>query len=217
MITKCAFFDFDNTLFRGDSVVPFLLYAIRRGVAPKSQLLRAAWGYLIQLGRPGNISRAKEHTFSFIKDVRLDTMGDLARDFFNDVIIPRLYDEAITELWSLKSSGYKIVVVSASADVYMRLLPELLPIDAVLSTRCQVSGYTYTGKVEANCKGEEKVYRIKAWLQENDLLLDGASSRAYGDSLSDAPMLRLAGQPTLVNPGKKLIAAFPDAPIVHWR
>jgi len=217
VITKCAFFDFDNTLARGDSVVPFLLYAIRKGVAPRSQLLRAAWGYLIQLGRPGKISRAKEHTFSFIKGMRLDTMNDLARDFFHEIITPRLYEDAITELWNLKSCGYKIVVVSASADVYMRLLPELLPVDAVLSTRCEVVDYAYTGKVDTNCKGEMKVERIKQWLSDNDFLLNGAASCAYGDSLSDAPMLRLVGKPTLVNPGKKLVAAFPNATRVQWR
>ncbi|MBQ7865970.1 MAG: HAD-IB family hydrolase [Clostridia bacterium] len=217
MMTKCAFFDFDDTLARGDSVVPFLLYAVRRGVAPKSQLLRAAWGFLTQLGRPGNIRRAKEHTFSFIKGKAQAELDDLARDFFREIITPRLFEDAIAHLWQLKSEGYTIVVVSASVDAYMRLLPEFLPVDAVLSTRCECVDGRYTGRVEANCKGDEKPRRIAAWLAENDLELDAPASRAYGDSPSDAPMLRLVGQPTLVNPGKKLSAALPDAPHVHWR
>lgn len=216
-MTKCAFFDFDDTLARGDSVVPFLLYAVRRGVAPKSQLLRAAWSFLTQLGRPGNIRRAKEHTFSFIKGKAQAELDDLARDFFREIITPRLFEDAIAHLWQLKSEGYTIVVVSASVDAYMHLLPEFLPVDAVLSTRCECVDGRYTGRIEANCKGDEKPRRIAAWLAENDLELDAPASRAYGDSPSDAPMLRLVGQPTLVNPGKKLSAALPDAPHVHWR
>lgn len=216
-MTKFAFFDFDDTLSRGDSVVPFLLYAVRRGAAPRSQLLRAAWGYLTQLGRPGHISRAKEHTFSFIKGKRPEELDDLCRDFFREVITPRLYEDAIAELWRLKSTGHTVVVVSASADVYMHLLPEFLPVDAVLSTRCTVENGMYTGQVEANCKGVEKPRRIAAWLAENELELDAEASCAYGDSLSDAPMLRLVGQPTLVNPGRKLSAALPHVPHVHWR
>ncbi len=216
-MTKCAFFDFDDTLARGDSVVPFLFYAVRRGVAPKSQLLRAAWGFLTQLGRPGNIRRAKEHTFSFIKDKAQAELDDLARDFFREIITPRLFEDAIAHLWQLKSEGYTIVVVSASVEAYMHLLPEFLPVDAVLSTRCECLDGRYTGRIEANCKGDEKPRRIAAWLTENGLELDVPASRAYGDSPSDAPMLRLVGQPTLVNPGKKLAAALPNAPHVCWR
>lgn len=216
-MTKFAFFDFDDTLSRGDSVVPFLLYAVRKGAAPKSQLLRAAWGFLAQIGHPGKISRAKEHTFSFIKGKRPDELDDLCRDFFREIITPRLFEDAIAELWRLKSTGHTVVVVSASADVYMHLLPEFLPVDAVLATRCTVENGAYNGKVEANCRGEEKPRRIAAWLAENGLTLDAEASCAYGDSVSDAPMLRLVGHPTLVNPGKKLASALPDAPHVQWR
>lgn len=216
-MTKCSFFDFDNTLCRGDSVVPYLLYAIKSGKAPKRQLLRAAWGYLIQLGRPGKISRAKEHTFSFIKGKTQAEMDDMAREFLREVISPRLLEDAIAELWQLKSSGHTVVVVSASADVYMRLLPEFLPVDAVLATHCAVENGVYTGRVEENCKGTEKPRRIAQWLKENGMELDAEDSGAYGDSLSDAPMLHLVGQPVLVNPGKKLAAAFPKARRVQWR
>lgn len=216
-MTRCAFFDFDNTLSRGDSVVPFLLYAVRHGKVPRRQLLRAAWGYLTQLGRPGNGSRAKEHTFSFIKGRKPEELDDLARDFFRDEITPRLFEDAIAELWQLKSSGHTVVVVSASADVYMHLLPEVLPVDAVLSTHCVVENGVYTGKVEQNCKGEEKTRRIAQWMKEQGMELDKDNSCAYGDSASDAPMLRLAAQPVLVNPGKKLRSAFPGARVVQWR
>lgn len=216
-MTKCAFFDFDNTLARGDSVVPFLLYAMRQRKAPKAQLLRAFFGYLTQLGRPNKGSRAKEHTFSFIRGKRQEELDDLARDFFRDVVTQRLFEDAIAELWQLKSSGHTVVVVSASADLYMHLLPELLPVDEVLSTHCAVENGVYTGKVESNCKGQEKPRRIAAWLADNGLELDRENSCAYGDSFSDGPMLRLVDHPVLVNPGKKLAAAFPGARAVHWR
>lgn len=217
MITKCAFFDFDDTLCRGDSVVPYLLYAIRKGAAPWTQLLRAVRGYLRQIGHPEKISSAKETTFSFIKGQPQHKLDELARGFFREVIMSRLFPQAMAELWKLRAEGYTIVVVSASADVYMRLLPEFLPVDAVLSTRCEAVDCVYTGHVESNCKGEEKPRRIAAWLQENNLTLDESATRAYGDSASDAPMLRLAALPTLVNPNKKLVALLPDAPHVDWR
>ena len=44
--TAFAFFDFDDTLAKGDSIFPFLLYCIKRGYAPKIQLFKAAAGFL---------------------------------------------------------------------------------------------------------------------------------------------------------------------------
>ena len=44
--TAFAFFDFDATLARGDSILPYLLYCIRRGLAPRRQLLKAAAAFL---------------------------------------------------------------------------------------------------------------------------------------------------------------------------
>ena len=58
--------------------------------------------------------------------------------------------------------------------------------------------------------------RIQAYLQAQGMEAD-ADSRAYGDSASDAPMLRLTEHPVLVNPKKKLRAAMPEASVVCWK
>ena len=42
MTQGIAFFDFDDTLARGDSILPFLLYCIRKRIAPRRQLVKAA-------------------------------------------------------------------------------------------------------------------------------------------------------------------------------
>lgn len=216
MKTRLAFFDFDNTLSRGDSVVPFLLYAVRKRFASPSQLLRAVRGYLHQLRHPDQVSYSKSIAFSFIKGRRREEIDALGRDFFREVLCPRFYHDGMSELWQLKAAGYTIVVVTASAEAYMRLLPEFLPVDAVLSTPCETMDGVYTGVVGANCRGEEKVRRIQAYLQAQDMEVD-ADSRAYGDSASDAPMLRLTAHPVLVNPRKKLRAAMPEASTVSWK
>ena len=77
MKTRLAFFDFDNTLSRGDSVVPFLLYAVRKRIAPPSQLLRAVRGYLHQLRHPDQVSYSKSIAFSFIKGRRQEEIDAL--------------------------------------------------------------------------------------------------------------------------------------------
>ncbi|MGN0746828.1 MAG: HAD family hydrolase [Aristaeellaceae bacterium] len=215
--TALALFDFDDTLARGDSILPYLMYCIRRGVAPKTQLLRAACGYLRFLIQPSSASCAKERTLSFIRGKTVEEMDALARDFFRDEYIRRFFQEGMQELWRLRDEGYRILVVSASADVYMRVLSEFLPVDAVLATTCEVDQEgRYTGRVGDNCKGEEKPRRIAAWLTSQGLTLDRAASCAYGDSASDAPMLRLTAAPTLIDPKKKLLRLLPEARVLHW-
>lgn len=215
--TAFAFFDFDDTLARGDSIFPYLLYCIRRGYAPRRQLFRAAAGYLRWRLDPSSGRTVKEWTLSFIKGRTVAEMDDLARDFFRDVQQKRFFADAAPELFRLREQGMKLVVVSASADVYMRVLPEFLPVDAVISTACETADGRYTGRVGQNCKGEEKVCRIEAWMKKNDLSINGADSAGYGDSPSDAPMLLLTASPHLVNPKRKLRQLVPQGTVLRWK
>ncbi len=215
--TPFAFFDFDDTLSRGDSIFPFLLYCIRRGLAPRRQLFKAAAGFLRWKVQPSCGRAVKEMTLSFIKGRSVEEMDAVSRDYFRDVQQKFFFEDAAPELFRLREQGRKIVVVSASSDLYMRILPEFLPVDAVISTVCEVKDGIYTGRIGKNCKGEEKVRRISEWLAEQDLSIDRENSAGYGDSPSDAPMLLLTAHPTLVNPKRKLIRNVPHGRIVLWR
>lgn len=217
MPEKFAFFDFDDTLCRGDSILPFLLYSIRRGYAPAAQLLHALWGYVRWRMNPSRATNAKNLTLSYIRGRSRDEMDALSRDFFRDRLEKRFFPQGRRELERLRGEGFRVVVVSASTDVYMRLLPEFLPVDDVIATRCPLDEQgCYTGAVDENCKGEEKPRRIRAWLDAQGLTPDWPACRAYGDSLSDAPMLALTGHPVLVDPKPALSARLPAAERVRW-
>ena len=54
-----------------------------------------------------------------------------------------------------------------------------------------------------NCKGEEKVVRLKQVLKEEGLEVDFKDSYMFSDSLSDKPLLDLVGHPYLINFKKK--------------
>lgn len=217
MMQKIAFFDFDDTLCRGDSILPYLLHCVRLGVAPWRQVLHALWGYLQWRIDPARATNAKNLTLSYLAGRMQSEMDALGRGFFQEKLTPRFFPAAREELERLRSEGYRIVVVTASADVYMRLLPEFLPVDDVIATQCPLdeSG-RYTGKVSENCKGDEKPRRIRAWLEENGITPHWPDCRAYGDSLSDAPMLELVGHPVLVDPKEALSNRLPEAERVHW-
>lgn len=215
--TAFAFFDFDDTLAKGDSIFPYLLYCIKRGLAPWHQIFKAAAGFLRWKLQPSSGRAVKEMTLSYIKGRTVEEMDAVARDFFRDIQQKAFFKDAAPELFRLRQQGVKIVIVSASSDLYMRVLPEFLPIDAVISTTCETEKGRYTGRIGKNCKGEEKVHRIHAWLEEQGLSIDKERSLGYGDSPSDAPMLLLTASPHLVNPKRGLVKLIPHGELQRWR
>ena len=135
MMQKIAFFDFDDTLCRGDSILPYLLHCVRLGVAPWRQVLHALWGYLRWRIDPTRATNAKNLTLSYLAGRTQSEMDALGREFFKEKLASRFFPAAREELERLRREGYRIVVVTASADVYMRLLPEFLPVDHVIATQ----------------------------------------------------------------------------------
>ena len=213
MDVRAALFDFDGTLCPGDSIVPWLRFCIREGAAPAWQWLPATSGWLRQLLRPGQVISAKESTLSFIRGKTPESFAPLASRFMTESVAPRIPAAARKLVEELRSAGLKIVVISASPDLYMRCLPEVLPVDCLIATTCETDRQgLYTGRITSNCRGEEKAVRWQAWNRDRGW----QAAQAYGDSIRDLPMLSLAETPWLVNPDAALRRALPGSRVIHW-
>lgn len=212
---KFAFFDFDNTLAKGDSIISFLRYAVRTGRTGPTQWLKAFCGFIRQRVVPGSETKAKEMALSFLNGKTEGEIRAFCHEYIAQVLSKRFYDEGVRKMLEMRNSGYTTVIVSASTSCYMDLLPEWLPADHVICTRMIFDSGIYTGRVGANCKGSEKVRRI----QDDPYTKEAEQTQtaAFGDSFSDIPMLLFSGKPTLVNPGKKLHRRYPDIPAVMWK
>lgn len=206
-----ALFDFDGTLIPGDSIVAFV------GYARKKRALSFG-GYCAVLGQTarylmGGMTDAeiKTRSLRFWVTLTPQQQEELAQGFVRDCLLPQVYLDGKNELQRQKQAGRLVVLVSASTDNYMRCVADALGVDALLCTPIEADG-----AVRQNCKGEEKPRRVQDWLKEQGIEADWAGSYAFGDSKSDAPMLRLCGHPVLVNPKKALRQALPEGDIVSW-
>lgn len=214
---KFAFFDFDGTLCPGDSIVPFLLYCVREGYCPLGLFLKAGLLYLVSPLIRGGTMRAKKAAFAFLKGRAAEETDRIARSFFSRCLRPRFFRTGAEEIDQCRREGMTVVVVTASADLYMRLLPEFLPVDEVLATECLTDrDGGFTGELGPNCSGAEKANRIRRYLSERCVSEKPVLSRAYGNSCSDIAMLALAARPVTVNPDRGLRKAFPSAEKVRW-
>ena len=188
-----AAFDFDGTISRRDTFLPFLqrvcgaqrvFRALARSLG-SSRLDRDAWkdAVLVRLlaGRPvDEIEAAGREYARFLADDG------------------RLRADALERVAEHQRRGHAVVVVSASPEVYLGPLGERLGTDAVLATRLEVGddGLLTGRMLGPNCRGPEKVSRLDAWL-------DGRRCGplwAYGDSSGDRELLLRADVGVRVRP-----------------
>jgi phosphatidylglycerophosphatase C len=196
MSQKLAIFDVDKTIIQNDSMFSFLLYGLKgKPTSVHLVFLAALYSVLYKLNLM-DATRAKSAFFSFINymDER-----DL-RHFFHTKLKPRIYKQALNEMRFMKQEGYHILLVTASPEAYMKYFNELNEVDGVIGTELLIKEGRYTGTIKGNnCKGEEKVARIKRYLEEKKIIPDYNSSYAYSDSLSDMPMLNLVKHRYIIN------------------
>lgn len=212
--TKCrlALFDFDGTMAPGDSIVAYMRLAVRQ---KKVSVWRFA--YLVLLALPYYMGFLSEEAY---KNIALRFYGRLTppektgidQAFAEQVMLPRVYAAARERLAKKKAEGCLCLLVSASTENYMRFIAEGLGFDALLCTFVGPDG-----KVGKNCKGEEKVRRVKGYLAEKGLEAELSISFAYADSKSDLPILHWVGHPTLVNPKRGMKKAAPGIPMEKWQ
>ena len=177
-------YDFDGTIYEGDSSVDFVLHCYRRqprlmAYAPR-QLLSALKHVIGSI----DTTHTKEDFFSFLACAgRVD---DLVQSFW------AARGHRIKE-WYLMQKKETDIVISASPEFLLQPICESLGIEPPIATRMNPRN----GKISGiNCKGAEKVQRFAEQFPSATI------QEFYSDSLSDAPLAALAEHAFLVKQNK---------------
>lgn len=183
-----AAFDFDGTLSRRDTFVPFLLRY--RGAALTTRGLVAA--AKATGGRSGRKLALVSRTLA---GRHVDEVAAAGQSYAAG-LIDRLRPDMTAVLEDHQAKGHRTLIISASPELYVGAVGELLGVDAVLGTRFEVDDEgRLTGRYDGvNCRGEEKVRRLDRWLDGREVQL----LYAYGDSSGDDALLARADVPTRV-------------------
>ncbi len=187
-----AVFDFDGTLTRKDSFLPFVKSActaqkMRQGLLKKR---RAVISYV--LGRCSNHFIKETLVTQYFRGWSLPDLQAAAAQF-SEVTLPKLLNsQAMERLAWHQAQGHRVVVVSANLEVYLRPWAIRLGINDVIATQLAVEQDKITGKLLGDsCYGKEKVIRLTALLGD----LQQYYLYAYGDSKGDSELLAIADQP----------------------
>ena len=184
-----AVFDFDGTLTRNDSFLPFLRYAFGNTRFLKGMLLASP----VLLGYALNSIpnwRAKEAVMvHFLSGRMLEQVNELARNFALDKLPQLLNPTAVQRLRYHQDRGHYTVLVSASLEAYLLPWAKTMGFDEVVGTKLESRAGVLTGCIQGkNCYGQEKVDRLKQVLGD----LSQHCIYAYGDSRGDKELLAAA-------------------------
>ncbi len=184
-----AAFDFDGTLTKRDSLLPFLT-AVRGPTAVGIGMSRLAPRLALMAAGRADRDDTKERLVQLLLTGFPADELDMAGARYADRLATRLRPDIVERLDWHRDAGHELVLISASPAVYLEPLGAQLGFAAVLATRLAVGpDGTLTGRLDGgNCRGPEKVTRLRAWLgsrEPNEIW-------AYGDSAGDADLLAFA-------------------------
>lgn len=186
-----AVFDFDGTLASGDSLLPFLREVAGRRGFWSGMVVCLPW---LVLGRLGwmDRGRAKERVLGhFLGGRTVAEVGVAVDRFVRGRLATMMDPRAMQRLAWHRAMGHRVVIASASPEIYLRPWAAGVGVADVVGTRLEVGdGQRLTGRLDGlNCRGEEKLRRLDEWLGGTAV---EEAMYVYTDNRSDRPLLGLA-------------------------
>ena len=187
---KIAFFDFDGTITTKDSLLEIIKFLKGRTAYYTGILLNMHWFVACQVNLI-SASLLKEKILSYFFSGLPEKVFQEQCDLFAERLSPGFIRKgAIAEMDRLRKEGFEMVIVSASAENWIRNFAKRLSLELV-ATKLEVKNGLITGKIEGkNCSGGQKVIRIK----ERWDLTGYEEIYVYGNTPADKPMMALATQ-----------------------
>ena len=183
-----ALFDFDGTITAGDSFIQFIRFTKGNLCFWKGILLNSPALLAFKLGIISN-QKAKEIVFNyFFKGTAQAQLLMQGETFARKIIAGQIRPEAREQLDKFKSEQVPVVIVSASFSFCLQSWCSQNEFDLIATEHETIDGFV-TGKIKGiNCRGTEKARKILDRYKLNEM----RPVYAFGDRISDIPMLDLA-------------------------
>jgi fatty acyl-CoA reductase len=203
---NAAIFDVDGTLVRANAIDHYL-FLIRHLFPDFKKYLKLSrvflkapyWFFLDRISRPHfDVSFYSEYEGFPVSEVR-----NLAEKYFENSLKNLLLKTLLERLKNHRERGHRIILASGSPDFIVKPLARYLQTDEFLCPALIESDGVFSGKLEyLPLSAELKARSVADYALKEKI--DLSQSYAYADSYSDLPLLKLVGNSTAVNPGRRL-------------
>ena len=173
-------YDFDKTIYNGDSTYDFYMYSIKKNPKTLFKVHNAIGGAIKHyVFKRCSKTQFKEKIYTFLKYANTEKEVEL---FWNK-------NEHKIKKWYLKNKKDDDVIISASPEFLLKDICKRLDIKYLIASKVDSNSGKYTGE---NCYGEEKVKRFYKEIK------NGKINEFYSDSYSDSPLAKIAEKSYLV-------------------
>lgn len=212
---RLAVFDLDGTITRRDTLLPYVMGYPVNPLRKAFGLLIFVWSLLLFLLRLRDHGQLKS---AFIRSILAgetrDKVAAWTAHFVPAVLERGVFKDALSQIAKHRGEGARLVLMSASTDIYVPDIGSALGFDEVICTGVTWIGDRLEGRLSTpNRRGAEKARCFEALVKTHP-----GPTAAYGNAGSDLDHLRLADHPLLVNgsSGARKQAQRLGIPTARW-
>ena len=188
MSERIAFFDFDGTITTKDTMLEFIRYYKGALHFYAGALINSPFIFAYKAGVIRKITAKQKFLGFYFKGVSVEEFEAKCKAFSAEKLPALIRPKAIEEIKKLQNAGVRVVIVSASAENWIKYWAAENNIE-VMGTRLATADNRIAGTFDGeNCYGNEKVCRIRERFDLNNY----SEIFCYGDSRGDKEMLQLA-------------------------
>lgn len=202
--------DLDGTITKSDTLIPFLTGCFLRHPRFRLRLLALPLDILaFAVGRFDTTEFKERLLTAFIGGLPAGLVDSWAREFASRIVDSGCRPAILSFIRQALERENRLVVLSASPEIYVRAIAQNLGITETIATRVEVHSGRYTGKLlGTNCKGQEKLRRLKEYLETHRY--EGLTM-AIGNEESDLAVLEWANEGWMVRDGRMSLRHFTNS------
>lgn len=204
-----AFFDIDNTLIQGSSLVQLAAGLARhRYITPRELLPALVKQLRFRLSGSENhedIASGREHALDLVRGKSVEELRQLCAEIVDQQVVGKAYQPTIELAAMHIAAGQQVWLVSATPVQIGQALAQRLGFTGALGTVAEERDGYFTGRLVGDIlhgPGKKHAVAALAAIQRLDL----KQCTAYSDSINDIPMLSMVGTPVAINPDRALRA-----------
>lgn len=202
-----AFFDVDNTLVHGSSLVHFGRGLAQRDYFQYSDMLQFVWAQakfrLTGRENSDDVAAGRQKALSFIEGRSVDELVALSEEIYDETIADKIWPgtRALTQMHL--DAGQQVWLVTATPRELAETIARRLGLTGALGTVAESVDGVFTGRLVGDIlHGPGKARAVRNLAIRNGLNLKRCT--AYSDSVNDVPMLSLVGTAVAINPDAEL-------------
>ncbi|WP_081628657.1 HAD family hydrolase [Smaragdicoccus niigatensis] len=206
-LTAAAFFDVDNTMVQGASIVHFARGLAARNYFRYSDIASALW---IQIkfritGKENSddVKSGREKALAFIAGRPTAELATLGEEIYDEYIADKIWPGTYALAQMHIEAGQQVWLVTATPVELANVIAKRLGLTGALGTVAESKDGIFTGRLVGDIlHGLGKAQAVRHLAAREGLNLKRCT--AYSDSHNDVPMLSLVGTAVAINPDSDL-------------